>query len=98
MSFNNISLDASWMLGPELSVSTVHQIAGFRSELFGTLVLLIVAQTLSYGFELVLQLWDKLRYMCMLAGTRMLSIEDDRQYRAPHLPADLVVSCYETSG
>ncbi|KZV43050.1 hypothetical protein F511_37423 [Dorcoceras hygrometricum] len=26
------------------------------------------------------------------------SIEDERQYRAPHLPVDLVVSRYETSG
>ncbi|KZV14557.1 hypothetical protein F511_42111 [Dorcoceras hygrometricum] len=28
----------------------------------------------------------------------MLSVEDDRQYRAPHIHADLVVSRYETSG
>ncbi|KZV39168.1 hypothetical protein F511_25798 [Dorcoceras hygrometricum] len=48
---------------------------GFRSELFGTLVVVIVAQKL-----------------------RMLVIEDERKYRAPHLSADLVVSRYEMSG
>ncbi|KZV30843.1 hypothetical protein F511_24190 [Dorcoceras hygrometricum] len=48
---------------------------GFRSELFGTLVVVIVAQKL-----------------------RMLYVEDDRKYRAPHLPADLVVILYEASG
>ncbi|KZV33348.1 hypothetical protein F511_18229 [Dorcoceras hygrometricum] len=42
--------------------------SAFKSELHGTLIVVIISQKLRYGFELVLQLWDKLGYMCMLAG------------------------------
>ncbi|KZV32135.1 hypothetical protein F511_26470 [Dorcoceras hygrometricum] len=43
-------------------------LSSFRSKLFGTFIMIIVAQKLRYGFELVLQLWDKHGYLCMLAG------------------------------
>ncbi|KZV37433.1 hypothetical protein F511_12451 [Dorcoceras hygrometricum] len=42
--------------------------SGFRSELLGTFVVVIVSQKLRYGFELVLQLGNKHGYICMLAG------------------------------
>ncbi|KZV27923.1 hypothetical protein F511_30707 [Dorcoceras hygrometricum] len=67
-------------------------LSSLRSELFGTLVVVIVAQKLTYGFELVLQLWISLDIcVCLLDA----SIEAERQYRAPHLTAGLVVSRYE---
>ncbi|KZV22071.1 hypothetical protein F511_35363 [Dorcoceras hygrometricum] len=49
--------------------STQLVLSSFRSELFVTFVVVIVAQKL-----------------------RMLVIEDERQYHAPHLPADLVLA------
>ncbi|KZV53977.1 hypothetical protein F511_37040 [Dorcoceras hygrometricum] len=87
-----------WFVFRPIGSSVQIVLSSFRSELFGTLVVVIVAEA-KVRIELVLQLWDKLGYTFMLAGMCAdASIEDERQYRAPHLPVDLVVSRYETSG
>ncbi|KZV58040.1 hypothetical protein F511_38545 [Dorcoceras hygrometricum] len=53
-----------WPIGSSIQVV----LSSFRFELFGTLVVVIVAQNLRYGFELVLQLWDNLGYMCIFSS------------------------------
>ncbi|KZV35898.1 amino acid permease 3-like [Dorcoceras hygrometricum] len=77
-------------------VSVQIVLLSFRSELLGTLVVVIVAQKLSVYAIVLLFLAAVLCWF--LQDIVDASIEDERQYRAPHLPADLVVRRYETSG